>query len=134
MRVSLRLGVSAEQERSGEDERSASEGASAVESLDGDGEGSLIGFCGEASILSGLAVATAMCDTFRVGFSGSGRREGEVHLLILVGEKSVGWVVVLWRGGQLQSTSLYEDEGKSRGGLKGVSRPTLTFFHVASRN
>lgn len=80
LQVSLRSGVSAEQEKSGEDEPSASEGASAVESLDGvdDGEGSLIGFCGGASILSGLAVTTAMGDMFQVGFSGRSQEEGEV--------------------------------------------------------
>ncbi|KAM2002168.1 hypothetical protein ACFX15_025911 [Malus domestica] len=49
--------------RGGEGERPASDGMSAMESLDGDDEGSLIGFYGGASILSKLAVAMAMCDT-----------------------------------------------------------------------
>ncbi|KAM1245838.1 hypothetical protein ACFX15_036347 [Malus domestica] len=63
LRVSLQLGVSVEQERGGEGEHPASDGMSAMESLDGDDEGSLIGFYGGASILSKLAVAMAMCDT-----------------------------------------------------------------------
>lgn len=87
LQVSLRSGVSAEYERTGEDEPSASEAGPVVESLDG--EGSMIGLCG-AWILSGLAEATDMADGASGRDFGSGVREREMDFSDSEGEEERG--------------------------------------------
>lgn len=72
MQFSERSGVSAEHEKAGEDEPSASEAAASVAVESRGGEDSMTGFCG-AWILSGLAVATAIGGINSGRVSGSGK-------------------------------------------------------------